>query len=173
MRPIRPPASAVFPLPRGTRSESVRVGARYGLLRGFCDLSSLPRCVGRWPPRNRSPAPATAVPCQTSDRRFPEPTTSVALFRSGFRANGHEALLQAWPECRADVRTDSEAVPRETKTQTCVRTILALDSWIPPIRSNRSLVIHYPEARLMTTLPNGLLPSSSRAASTSPKLKTL
>ena len=57
-------------------------------------------------------------------------------FESGLCKNGHEAPLQAWPECRADVRTDSEAVPRETKAQTSVRTRLAPDSWIPPIRRN-------------------------------------
>src|SRR5208282_1332849 len=121
---------------RGTHSESVPVGAHCGLLHRFFDSSSLLRWVGPWPPRNRPLAPATAVPGQASDRRFPEPTTLVALSRSGLCKNSHEAPLQAWPECRADVRTDSEAVPRETKTQTCVRTRLAPDSWIPPIRRN-------------------------------------
>ena len=37
----------------------------------------------RWPPRNRSLAQARAVPGRASDRRFPEPTTLVALSRSG------------------------------------------------------------------------------------------
>src|SRR5436853_7484664 len=88
------------------------------------------------PPGNRPLAPATAVLGQASDRRFPELTTLLAFSRSGLSENGHEPPLQAWRECRADARTDSEAVPHETKTQTCARTRLALDSLVPPISRN-------------------------------------
>ena len=63
------------------------------------------------------------------ERGCETPTPSPGLWN-----DKHQVLyLVSLRECRADMRTDSEAVPQETKTQTCVRTRLAADSWIPPI----------------------------------------
>src|SRR5205085_6763178 len=46
-----------------------------------------------------------AVRNQANDPHVPGRTTCPALSQSGFGEGGHEARLQVWPKCRANVRT--------------------------------------------------------------------
>ena len=80
--------------------------------------------------RNLPPVPARAVRDRASDRLVPEPTICLAISESGSDENDRPTPLPVSPEYRAAVHKDSDPVPQEMKTQTCVQTRRSVDSWI-------------------------------------------